>query len=106
MNKMLGNKKYILKDILYDYVPKKMMDRPKNGFGVPLGKWLRTFLKDEINRVSQKDYLDKQGIFNYEAVQELISKVDKSDKKPYPKMGFTPDASSNVVCKIYRELEK
>lgn len=57
-----------------------MMDRPKNGFGVPLGKWLRTFLKDEINRVSQKDYLDKQGIFNYEAVQELISKVDKSDK--------------------------
>ena len=86
MNKMLGNKKYILKDILYDYVPKKMMDRPKNGFGVPLGKWLRTFLKDEINRVSQKDYLDKQGIFNYEAVQELISKVDKSDKKPYPKI--------------------
>ena len=80
------NKKYILKDILYDYVPKKMMDRPKNGFGVPLGKWLRTFLKDEINRVSQKDYLDKQGIFNYEAVQELISKVDKSDKKPYPKI--------------------
>ena len=80
------NKKYILKDILYDFVPKKMMERPKNGFGVPLGKWLRTFLKEEINRVSQKEYLEKQGIFDYDVVQELIALVDKSDKKPYPKI--------------------
>ena len=33
--------KKILKDILYRYVPKEMMDRPKKGFSVPLSQWLR-----------------------------------------------------------------
>ncbi len=33
--------KRILKDILYRYVPKEMMDRPKKGFSVPLSAWLR-----------------------------------------------------------------
>ncbi|MBR3636265.1 MAG: asparagine synthase (glutamine-hydrolyzing) [Lachnospiraceae bacterium] len=33
--------KKILKDILFRYVPKEMMDRPKKGFSVPLGRWLR-----------------------------------------------------------------
>ena len=33
--------KRILKDILYRYVPKEMMDRPKKGFSVPLSSWLR-----------------------------------------------------------------
>lgn len=81
-----GSKKYILKDILYDYVPKEMMDRPKNGFGVPLGKWLRTYLKEEIARVSEKSFIEKQGFFDYDVIQELIKKVEKSDKKPYPKI--------------------
>lgn len=79
-------KKYILKDILYDYVPKEMMDRPKNGFGVPLGKWLRTYLLEEVQRVSERRYIEKQGIFNYDVIWELIEKVQKSDKKPYPKI--------------------
>lgn len=81
-----GNKKYILKEILYDYVPKEMMDRPKNGFGVPLGKWLRTYLKKEIIDVSQRAFIEKQGIFNYEAIWKLIEKVNRSDQKPYPKV--------------------
>lgn len=38
--------KRILKDILYRYVPKDMMDRPKKGFSVPLSEWLRG---DELN---------------------------------------------------------
>lgn len=33
--------KRILRDVLYRYVPKEMMDRPKKGFSVPLGSWLR-----------------------------------------------------------------
>ena len=35
-----GNGKRILKDVLYQYVPKDLMDRPKKGFSVPLQKWL------------------------------------------------------------------
>ncbi len=40
--KWKGNiQKYILKDILYDYLPQNLMDRPKWGFSIPLAKWLR-----------------------------------------------------------------
>lgn len=81
-----NEKKYILKDILYDFVPKEMMNRPKNGFGVPLGKWLRNDLIDEIYSYSGKDFLDKQGIFRYEGVDALINQVKKSDRRPYPKV--------------------
>lgn len=81
-----SEKKFILKDILYDYVPKEMMDRPKNGFGVPLGSWLRNELKNEVSRFLDKDKLSKQGIFNYDVLCELIDKVEKSDQKPYPKI--------------------
>ncbi|MDE6319822.1 MAG: asparagine synthase (glutamine-hydrolyzing), partial [Lachnospiraceae bacterium] len=36
-----GDKKHILKDIAYDYIPRELLERPKKGFGVPLDKWLR-----------------------------------------------------------------
>ena len=41
-----GVKKYILREIVYDYIPKTMMDRPKMGFAIPIGKWLKTELRN------------------------------------------------------------
>lgn len=67
-----GNKKHILKDIAYDYIPKELLDRPKVGFGVPLDKWLRGPLKEQLLAYSEKDYLNKQGIFNGEYVSGMI----------------------------------
>lgn len=72
-----GEKKYILKDILYDFIPKEMMDRPKQGFGVPIRTWLNTILSDRLKRYSDKDVLEKQGIFDYEGIILLIDKVRK-----------------------------
>lgn len=40
-----GTLKFILKDILSDYIPKELFDRPKKGFGVPLESWLKSDLK-------------------------------------------------------------
>ncbi|MDE5697165.1 MAG: asparagine synthase (glutamine-hydrolyzing) [Lachnospiraceae bacterium] len=77
------DKKYILKEITYDYVPRELLDRPKKGFGVPLQKWLRTVLKDEIARYADVGILRKQDIFVPDAVQELIVKQQKSDKIIY-----------------------
>ncbi len=67
-----GDKKHILKDIAYDYIPKELLDRPKVGFGVPLDKWLRGPLKEQLLAYSEKYYLEKQGIFDGEYVSGMI----------------------------------
>ena len=72
-------KKYLLKQLTYDYVPKELLDRPKKGFGVPLRKWLRTVLHSEIMRMSEPVKLKRQGIFRADMVQRLIEKQKKSD---------------------------
>ncbi|MBR6770322.1 MAG: asparagine synthase (glutamine-hydrolyzing) [Lachnospiraceae bacterium] len=67
-----GDKKHILKDIAYDYIPRELLDRPKVGFGVPLDKWLRGPLKEQLLDYSERDYLKKQGIFDAEYVSKMI----------------------------------
>ena len=39
------NGKLILKEILYKYVPKSMVERPKSGFGIPIGDWIKGPIK-------------------------------------------------------------
>lgn len=58
-----GDKKHILKDIAYDYIPKEMLDRPKVGFSVPLDSWLRGPLKEQLLDMTTESFLLKQGIF-------------------------------------------
>ncbi|MGN0377057.1 MAG: asparagine synthase (glutamine-hydrolyzing) [Suilimivivens sp.] len=67
-----GNKKRILKDIAYDYIPRELLDRPKVGFGVPLDKWLRGPLKEQLTDMCSRDYLKKQGIFDADFVADMI----------------------------------
>lgn len=67
-----GNKKRILKDIAYEYIPKELLDRPKVGFGVPLDKWLRGPLKEQLMDMCSRDYLRKQGIFDADFVADMI----------------------------------
>lgn len=69
-----GNKKRILKDIAYDYIPKELLDRPKVGFGVPLDKWLRGPLKEELQSMIDVSFLKNQGLFDAEYVNGMIGK--------------------------------
>ena len=73
-----GDKKHILKDIAYDYIPKELLERPKVGFGVPLDKWLRGPLKEQLLNYSSYDYLDKQGIFDAGYVSDMIGSYIKT----------------------------
>lgn len=67
-----GDKKHILKDIAYDYIPRDLLDRPKVGFGVPLDKWMRGPLKEQLLSYSDTDFLKKQGLFDPAYVNKFI----------------------------------
>ena len=73
-----GVKKRILKDIAYDYIPKELLERPKVGFGVPLDKWLRGPLKEQLIDYSNKEFLKKQQIFDADYVSGLIESYLKN----------------------------
>ncbi len=70
-----GEKKYILKEILYDYLPKDMFDRPKKGFSVPIRKWLSTALYDKLKYFADKKLIEKQGIFDCNVIEEMINSL-------------------------------
>jgi asparagine synthase (glutamine-hydrolysing) len=76
-----GVAKYLLKEVLYDYVPKPLLDRPKWGFSIPLVKWLKTDLKWMIDKYCSKEIIEKAGIVKYEKVRQIIDKYysGKSD---------------------------
>ena len=67
------NKKYILKESFKEFFPKNFLDLPKKGFGVPVGDWLRTFLKEELLYFSSKNIIEKQQIFNFLNLNKLIN---------------------------------
>ena len=78
-----GDKKHILKDIAYDYIPKELLDRPKVGFGVPLDKWLRGPLREQLLDYSSYDYLKRQDIFDADYVPDMITRyIDTGDAGP------------------------
>ena len=77
------DKKHILKELVYDYIPKEMLSGPKRGFGVPLAKWLRGPLKDEIKQYSDAEFLKKQGLFDSEGVHNLIKTQEHDNKIIY-----------------------
>ncbi len=65
-----GTSKYILRKILYKYIPKELLERPKQGFSIPLEDWLRGDLRFLIDRYLDKERIKKQGIFNWQVIEE------------------------------------
>ena len=92
-----GNKKHILKDIAYDYIPKELLDRPKVGFGVPKDSWLRGPLKEELLAMSESHIIKNQGIFVPEYTEKFIRNyLDSGDKGRGTGQNF-----SNIVWAYY-----
>lgn len=67
------DKKHLLKEAYKKYFPAGFLDKKKKGFGVPVGQWLRSELKSELQSYGEKDFILKQNIFNYDAINNLIS---------------------------------
>jgi asparagine synthase (glutamine-hydrolysing) len=64
--------KYLLKELLYDYVPREFFDRPKWGFSIPLDKWLKEDLGFLIDDYLNEHVINKYSIVNFKMVESLV----------------------------------
>lgn len=67
-----GIGKRVLRDVLYRYVPKEMMERPKKGFSIPIDKWLKQpRLREWAEMLIDRDVLKRQGILDADVVWKI-----------------------------------
>ena len=66
-----GEGKWILREVLNKYVPKKLTERPKIGFGVPIGEWLKSPLHEWAEDLLSEQKLKDGGYFNLEQVRRV-----------------------------------
>lgn len=67
-----GVTKKVLRDVLYRYVPRELMERPKKGFSIPLQKWLKEpELREWAESLIERTALERQGILSADVVWRI-----------------------------------
>ena len=83
-----GNKKILIKDIVHKYLPKEIMDRPKKGFGMPVGKWLKSDLKPLVLEYVNEKKLNEHDLLNTKEVLRLRDLVLNGEKESPLKLWY------------------
>ncbi len=66
-----GSKKWLLKEIVHEYIPKSVMDRPKMGFAIPIESWLKHELRDLMETYISEEKVRETGFFNWKEIERL-----------------------------------
>ena len=64
--------KHLLKKILYRHVPRDLVDRPKQGFAIPLEQWLRKDMRDLVHDYLSDERVRRAGVFDADIVRRLV----------------------------------
>jgi asparagine synthase (glutamine-hydrolysing) len=64
-----GTSKWALREVLYRHVPRELIERPKVGFSMPLGQWLRGPLRDWAENLLLEGRLRREGYLDSELVR-------------------------------------
>ena len=65
-------KKVLLKDAFKDILPKETLNFKKSGFGVPVDYWFKNELKEELLKLIDKEFIEQQGLFNYDYLNKIV----------------------------------
>ena len=66
--------KYILRKILKKYIPDELIERPKQGFGVPVYEWFKKDLNHLYYEYLNKEKIKKEGIFNADYIDDILNR--------------------------------
>jgi asparagine synthase (glutamine-hydrolysing) len=68
-----GVRKYLLKQLAYRLVPRALLDRPKQGFGVPIGHWFRGSLREAFGDILASPTARQRDYFDYRFVDRILT---------------------------------
>jgi asparagine synthase (glutamine-hydrolysing) len=71
-----GGTKAMLRDILYRYVPAAYFERPKWGFGIPVGEWLRQEWRPFLTEYLSTERIEQAGLVHSQPVQQMIRRFE------------------------------